>query len=149
MENTRYNIGDVVYSIMPERQFQISEGVIIDSNIPYKVQYVDFIEPMSMFPSDVYPTLDIAKEKQQKFLQKEIETQTKVAEMFQYNVNELEKICAKDTSELNEHQKIGLMYGLNTVVGEQLNNYKKSLEHTNKYIKRLKQIKNGKYEIEY
>ena len=93
MENTRYNIGDVVYSIMPERQFQISEGVIIDSNIPYKVQYVDFIEPMSMFPSDVYPTLDIAKEKQQKFLQKEIEIQTKVAKMFQYNVNELENMC--------------------------------------------------------
>ena len=145
MENTRFNIGDIVYSIMPERQFQISEGVIVDSNIPYKVQYVDFIEPMSMFPSDVYPTLDIAKEKQQKFLQKEIETQTNVAKRLQTNINELEKICTKDTSELNEHQKLGLMYGLNSLVGGQLNSYKEGLEHTNKYIERLKQIKDGKY----
>lgn len=142
MENIRFNIGDIVYSIMPERQFQISEGVIVDSNIPYKVQYVDFIEPMSMFPSDVYPTLEVAKEIQQKFLQKEIETQTNVAKILQTNINELEKICTKDTSELNEHQKLGLMYGLNSLVGEQLNNYKESLEHTNKYIERLKQIKN-------
>ena len=145
MENTRFNIGDIVYSIMPERQFQISEGVIVNSNIPYKVQYVDFIEPMSMFPSDVYPTLEVAKEKQQKFLQKEIETQTNVAKILQTNINELEKICTKDTSELNEHQKLGLMYGLNSLVGGQLNNYKESLEHTNKYIERLKQIKDGKY----
>ena len=116
MENTRFNIGDIVYSIMPERQFQISEGVIVDSNIPYKVQYVDFIEPMSMFPSDVYPTLDIAKEKQQKFIEKEIETQTNVVKILQYNVNELEKI------------------------GRQLNSYKEGLEHTNKYIEREKHI---------
>lgn len=139
MEQNIYNNGDIVYSIMPERQFQISEGVIVDSNIPYKVQYVDFIEPMSMFPSDVYPTLEVAKEKQQKFLQKEIETQTKVAKILQTNINELEKICAKDTSELNEHQKLGLMYGLNPLVGEQLNNYKESLEHTLNYIETLKQ----------
>lgn len=142
MENTRFNVGDIVYSIIPVNQFKIYKGVIVDSNIPYEVRYDDPHDNSQMtffeHPDNVYPTLEEAKEEQRRIIEEEIGIQTKFAEQCQQVIDEYEKLYKIGMDGLNsDEQKFGFVSGL--FLSTTVLRCKESLEHTLNYIETLKQ----------